>query len=115
MARNAHLEASTFQKRPAYRYIRVSDKLPTCDEARSQADPIAKVKLFSPTSSWSWFIAGYDPDTHTAWGLTTGHEDETGEIAMEEIVDFRDHRFGLPIERDLYFSPKPISECSPRS
>ena len=105
----ADLEASTFQKRPCYRYIRESDKLPTIAATREVADPIAKVKLF--TGSWTWFIAGYDPETRRAYGLVSGFEDETGDIDMPELVNIRG-QFGLPIERDLYWEPRPLSECA---
>lgn len=42
------LECSTFQKRPAYRYIRTTDRLPVRETG---ADPIARVKLFNPTGA----------------------------------------------------------------
>ena len=38
------LEASTFQKRPAYRYIRKSDHLPV----EAPDNPLALVRLFDP-------------------------------------------------------------------
>lgn len=105
----ATLEQSTFQKRPAYRYIRETDKLPSTDEARREDDPIARIKLFDPTSSWTWYISGYDPETRIAYGLVNGFALEWGEIYMPELVDHR-ARFGLPIERDLNWTPKPFSE-----
>jgi hypothetical protein len=104
------LEASTFQKRPAYRYIRESDGLPSTDEALDQPDPIAKIKLFDPTSQWTWFITGYDPGTRVATGRVHGLEDEYGDFSMAELVEYRG-RFGLPIERDLHWEPRPVSEC----
>ena len=108
------LEVSTFQKRPAYRYIRESDKLPSCAEAANQPAPTVKVKLFDPTGGWTWFIAGYDPENRVAWGRVHGFEDEVGSIDMAELVALRG-QFGLPIERDLYWEPRPISDCSPSS
>ena len=106
----ANLEASTFQKRPCYRYIRESDKLSSIDASREGMDPIAKVKLFDPTGSWTWFIAGYDPETRRAYGRVLGFEDECGDFDMSELIDIRAD-FGLPIERDLYWEPRPLSEC----
>lgn len=103
------LEASTFQKRPCYRYIRQSDKLPTYEELAG--DPIAHVKLFDPTGSWTWYIASYDPETRIAWGLVDGFEKELGDFSMEELVTIRG-RFGLPLERDLYWTPRPLAECA---
>jgi len=89
-------EQSTFQKRPAYRYIRGTDHLPATEEARSQEDPVAKVKIFNPCGSWTWYIAGYDPETHIAWGLVDGFEKEIGDFDMTELVAVRT-KFGLPL------------------
>ena len=36
MVTSADLEFSTFQRRPAYRYIRAADRLPTIPETRSR-------------------------------------------------------------------------------
>lgn len=110
MRRPIDLEASAFQRRPAYRYIRQSDNIPPIFQSIRQPDPIAKVKLFDPTGSWTWYIAGYDPSTRTAWGRVHGLEDEYGSISMAELVAVRG-RFGLPIERDLHWEPRPLSQC----
>ena len=105
------LEFSTFQKRPAYRYIRQADHLPTCDEARASKNPIAFVKLFNPTGRWTFYACGYDADTRIAWGLVKDYEREIGDVYMPEIVAIRG-RFGLPIERDLYWHPTVIGEIA---
>ena len=68
-----------------------------------------KVKLFDPTGSWTWYIIEYNEDTRHAYGLVEGFERELGTFDMQELVDFRG-RFGLPIERDLYFTPCRVSE-----
>jgi hypothetical protein len=108
MATTDH-EVSTFQKRPAYRYIRAADRLPSTAEARAAEDPMLVVKLFDPTGSASWYIAGYDPSTRNATGVAHLHEIEAGDFSMAELVALRG-RFGLPLERDLYWSPTPMSE-----
>ena len=111
--RTQDLEASTFQGRPCYRYIRQADQVPSTDEALGQENPMALVKLFDPTGSWTWYIAGYDPQTRFAWGRAHGQEDEYGYFSMAEIVDFRSSFYGLPIERDLHWTPRPIKDCHP--
>ena len=104
-------EVSTFQKRPAYRYIRASDKLPALYSTDEQGDAaIARVKLFDPTGAWTWYITEYDPETRQAFGLVDGFEQELGYIDMPEIVAQRG-RYGLPVERDLHWTPRPLSEC----
>jgi hypothetical protein len=103
-------EYSTFQNRPAYRYIRESDRLPGLD-VEDDPYPMARIKLFDPTGSWTWYIASYDAASRTAFGMVHGHEHELGYISMEEIVEFRG-RMGLPIERDLHFKPVPLEEVA---
>ena len=107
MAKTQDLEASTFQKLPAYRYIRASDHVPPL----GSEDGIARVKLFDPTGSWTWYISEYDPETRTAFGRVHGFEDEYGYIDMKELVEARG-RLGLPIERDLWFKPTPLKDCN---
>ena len=96
------LEVSTFQKKPAYRYIRKSDNVPPIAVTTNQVDPMALIKLFDPTGSWTWYIYGYDPDTRVAFGLVDGFEEELGSFSMEELVNLRG-QFGLPLERDLHW------------
>lgn len=98
-------ESSTFQKRPAYQYIRASDKLPTVANLRDDDLAEARVKLFDPTSAWTWYIAAYNPETRQAYGIVVGHEVEEGYVDMSELVAFRGG-FGLPIERDLHYTPE---------
>ena len=94
----------TFQNKPAYRYIRASDGLPSTDEAWSKDDFVCKVKLFNPTGTGTWWIAGYDPERRVAVGVAELHEREMGDIWMPELVEFRG-QMGLPLERDLHWTP----------
>ncbi len=112
MATIHNFEASPFQSGPAYRYLTSEDNIPSTQDACDDPAPIARVKLFDPGSSWTWYIAGYDPATRIAWGLVDGLEQEYGSVDMAELVAIRS-RFGLPIERDLYWQPRPLTECLP--
>jgi Protein of unknown function (DUF2958) len=102
------LECSPFQRRPAYRYIRGTDRLPTPETVGP--DPLARVKLFNPTGTGTWYLAAYDPETRVAYGAAHLFDYEMGDISMNELTTFRG-RFGLPIERDLHWTPRPLSEC----
>ena len=97
------LEASTFQNKPAYRYIRTSDHVPT------ENGTLALIKLFNPTGAGTWYIAEYDPETRIAYGLAHIQEAELWSFSMEELVNYRG-RFGLPLERDLWWQPCPLNE-----
>ena len=93
---------------PAYRYLRASDKLPSSVAAYAEEDPLLLVKLFNPGGAGTWFIAGYDPETRLAFGVADIQEREVGDFDMAELVALRG-RFGLPLERDLHWSPVPLS------
>lgn len=93
----------------AYQYVRESDKLPSTDAAHADPDTLCKVKLFNPTGRGAWYIAGFDPDTGLAFGVADLFEREAGDIDLNELAAVR-VRFGLPIERDLYWDPQTIKE-----
>ena len=59
-----------------------------------------------------WYIAGYDPETHIAWGLVRGFEVEYGDIDMTELLAVRVRPFGLPIERDLHWAPASLASIA---
>lgn len=104
------LERSTFTKQPCYRYIRATDKLPTYAQLGDEdfSKILCPVKLFGgPCTYW---IASYDPDTRTAWGVGEIQEREVGDFSMKELVDLRLRPFGLPLERDLFYKPQTIKE-----
>jgi len=101
------LERSPFQNRPAYRYIRHSDHLPRLDD---DSPAIARVKLFNPTGIGTWYIAAYDPATREAFGAVDLYEFELGYFSLAELTAFRG-RFGLPLERDLHWTPRPLVDC----
>lgn len=102
--------SSTFSDRPAYKYVRKSDRLPTYenlpDEGADQT--ICRVKLFNPTGAGTWWLASVDDDG-VAFGVAEIHERELGTVWLPELIEFRG-RFGLPIERDLYFRPTSAAE-----
>lgn len=102
--------SSSFQERPCYRYIRNADNLPTYDGLSGTYEEIVcRVKLFNPSGAGTWWIAAYDPDTCVAWGVAELFEREVGDFSMVELGELRG-RFGLPIERDLYYKPKTVAE-----
>lgn len=113
------LEFSTFQRRPAYRYIRKADRLPTIAEVTGKpfSEIVARVKLFNPCGRGTWWIAAYDPDTRTAFGVVEVHGRGLARFSMAELVEMRPSaevrgygRFSLPLERDLGWRPVTLAE-----
>jgi hypothetical protein len=93
----------------AYTYIpdEVREKIPRLYATENVADPTVWVKLFTPDSSWTWFITEYDGED-LCFGLVKGHETELGYFSLAEITAVRGP-LKLRIERDLWFEPKPLS------
>jgi hypothetical protein len=80
-------------------------------------DPIVVAKFFNPTGAGTWYATEYDPETDCFFGYVSlfgDHNDEWGSFSLRELEEYRGH-FNLGIERDLYFSEKPISEIKPKA
>ena len=76
------------------------------------SDPHPVVKLFTPNAGATWLLTEIDPDDEDrAFGLCDLGQGfpELGYVSLQELAQLRG-RWGLPIERDLYFrGDKPIS------
>lgn len=81
---------------------------------------IVHLKLFTPDSSFTWYItegspikdeSGKEVDFHF-FGLVDGHDRELGYVALSELESVRGP-LGLPIERDLHWQPKALEEIAP--
>ena len=72
---------------------------------------IAHVKFFTLDANWTWYATEFDGDD-TFFGLVEGHEKELGYFSLRELQSVRG-MMGLPIERDLYWSPKMLQEIVP--
>jgi hypothetical protein len=72
-------------------------------------DAVVVTKWFDPTSQWTWYVTEYDPSDGRCFGLVVGHEVELGYFSLEEISSVR-VRFGLRIERDLWWREMKLSE-----
>ena len=75
----------------------------------NQGDPLVVCKFFTPDSSWPWFAMEYNPKTKIFFGMVHGFEKEMGYFSLKEL-ETTTGKLGLPIERDLYFKQKPLSE-----
>ena len=83
-------------------------QLPLLYTTKSDADPVARVKFFTPWTSWTWFATEFDGED-LFFGLVIGHERELGYFSLAELASIRSPH-GLTIERDLYFAPTPLSQ-----
>jgi hypothetical protein len=67
---------------------------------------IAPIKFFTPDSGWTWYPTEYD-GRDLFFGLVSGFEVELGYFSLAELEAVRGP-LGLPVERDLYYSPKSL-------
>ena len=93
-------------------FVSVARKIPVLYANENTPDPIAQVKLFSPYSGAVWFLTEYNLDEGLAFGWADMGMDggELGYIDLNELAGA--NRRGLPlVERDLCWSPRPLSEA----
>jgi hypothetical protein len=93
-------------------------ELPPLYSQENVADPIVRVKFFTPDSSWTWWVLEYsavapDGTPRLCFGLVDGFEQELGYFALDELEQVRGP-LGLQIERDLWWQPVPLSEVRTR-
>ena len=81
------------------------------NENTPAGDQIAVVKFFHPMSNYTFYATEYDPEQRLFFGLAVLLETELGYASLEELEDVR--VAGLGIERDLYWTPKPLKEIAP--
>jgi len=118
---------------PAYQYLakEVRDAIPMLYSTENVDTPDKTIvaKFFMPEGAGTWYVvegSTWDgDDAHnrplTEWqegedalffGLVDLLEREWGYFTLNELRAARGPFLGLPIERDLYFSPKPASEVA---
>ena len=85
-----------------------SDNIPPLYASEEIADPMCIVKLFTPDSSWSWYIIEIDADKELCFGYVKGLESELGYFNMSELESIKG-ALGLSVERDTHFTPTLLS------
>jgi hypothetical protein len=81
--------------------------LPPLYANENEKDPIARVKFFTPWTSWTWYATEFDGED-LFFGLVDGFEAELGYFSLAELESVTGPG-GLRIERDLHFKPAPLS------
>ncbi len=85
------------------------DKLPELySQEEKGMDAMALVKLFTPDSSWTWYVSEFD-GLDLLYGLVIGLEVEFGYTSLNELKSIRGP-LGLQIERDIFFEPKTLGK-----
>jgi hypothetical protein len=77
-----------------------------------EKDPLVIAKYFNPTGAGTWYATEYNPETRLFFGYVSifgDWNDEWGSFSLDELENYRG-RFGLGIERDLYFQEQKSSQ-----
>jgi len=87
-------------------------RLPPLYSQENNPDPEVVCKFFYPDFSWTWYAIEFDGND-LFFGYVAGFECELGYFSLSELLSNRG-KLDLPIERDLYFEPTPLSEVKKR-
>src|SRR3990172_4401675 len=74
--------------------------------------PNVVANFFNPTGARTWYSTEYDAEQKSFFGYVSifgDHCDEWGYFSSEELESYRG-RFGLGIERDLYWQERRFNE-----
>jgi hypothetical protein len=98
------------RKSPAYILIPDGVSIPSLGATSEDPNPAAVLKWFTPDANWTWYVVEFDPDTRICYGLVRGFEREFSSFSLTEIEQIRG-ALRLPVERDIYWEPRPVREC----
>jgi hypothetical protein len=89
----------------------LAKKIPALYSQENDPDPTVWVKFFNPGGPGSWFVLEFDgEDQFFGWVNILGDDDaELGYFSLAELAEYKG-RFGLGIERDLFWKPTPLSK-----
>ena len=88
----------------------IRKKLPLLYSQENRGDDaLAQVKFFTPWTNWTWYATEFDGED-LFFGKVIGHETELGYFSLKELEEIKGP-FGLKIERDLHWNPRPLKDC----
>ncbi len=81
------------------------EQIPHLYDTERNLNPICHIKLFTPTSIFTWFIIEISKqDMDTCYGFVKGFESELGYFSLKELEQIKG-ALGLGVERDMSFKP----------
>ena len=94
----------------------IKSVLPVLYAQENEKDPMVYAKFFDPTGSWTWYATeGEETDNgdFLFFGYVIGFDAELGYFTQSQLESAKRGATGiqaLPIEQDLYFTPRKLSE-----
>lgn len=98
----------------------VIKNLPALYSQENVEDPMVVLKFFTPDADWTWYITEGGEEEYengTDWLFFSKvvnnqcPEGELGYVTLGQLKEIKG-ALGLPIERDMHWRPKPLSECT---
>ena len=83
--------------------------IPVLYSMEDEKDPLCYIKLFTPDANWTWYVIEIDDANELCFGYVVSMEKELGYFTVSELESVRG-ALNLPVERDLSFTPVPLSE-----
>jgi hypothetical protein len=96
--------------------IEIKKQLPALYSQDTVPDPLCILKYFTPDAGWTWFIVEGSEQEDGDWMFFCKvispicPEGELGYVMLSELEQIKG-ALGLGVERDLYWTPKPLSQC----
>lgn len=93
----------------------IGEKIPALGASQNVENSdnvVAQVKLFSPYSSWTWYVTEWEAETGLCFGLVEGFDTEWGYFGLTELAEMTVFGSVPAIERDLYWEPMTIGEIT---
>lgn len=90
-------------------------KLPRLYSQEAEADPMVYAKFFLPGTGWTWYVTEGEQreGDFLFFGFVVGLESEFGYFLLSELESVRSPIFGLPVERDVYFTEGRLTDVVP--
>jgi len=79
-------------------------------------DPVCNLKFFTPDAGWTWHIVEGSEQEDGDWLFFSKvispmcPDGELGYVLLSQLKQVRGG-LGLPVERDLWWEAKPLSQC----
>ncbi len=88
-------------------------QIPKLYSQEGSKDPTVYVKFFQPWGAWTWYATEGEQqgEDYICFGYVVGQEREWGYFSLNELSSVTGP-FGLKIERDIHFTPRPKSQVS---
>lgn len=88
----------------------IKESIPKLYDTEEQDNPLIYVKLFLD-SRWTWYITELSIDSNICFGLVVSPFCEKGELGYFSLIEILELKssLGLKVERDLSFTPIPLS------